>query len=69
VREAELTRQAFKAYYVEKKTQASDWLMIWQTWVVREVKYDRAHPPPNPPSPNQPVDLDAPWLRVASESS
>lgn len=69
VREAELTWQAFKAYYVEKQTQASDWLMIWNTWVVREVKYDRAHPTPNPPSPTQRVDLDAPWLRAASESS
>lgn len=69
VKEPELTWMAFKAHYLERGTSARDWERVWETWVVREAKWEAAHGPRPPKSTSAPVDLDAPWLRMAGGES
>lgn len=69
VREPELVWKAFLAHHAERAL-SMDWDRLWETWVVREKKWERAQAPARSgPSVKQAVDFDAPWLRVASESS
>lgn len=66
VKKPELTWMAFKAHYLERGTSSRDWERVWETWVVREAKWEAAHKPPSPPPSTTPnVDLNAPWLLAA----
>lgn len=68
VREPELVWKAFLARHAEKKL-SMDWDRLWETWVVREKKWERPHVVARSgPSVKQAVDFDAPWLRAAESS-
>ena len=68
VRDPELVWKAFLARHAEKKL-SMDWDRLWETWVVREKKWERPEVAARSgPSVKQAVDFDAPWLRAAESS-
>ena len=68
VREPELVWKAFLARRAEKKL-SMEWDRLWETWLVREKKWERPQAPARSgPSVKQAVDFDAPWLRAAESS-
>ncbi|HEX7666049.1 MAG TPA: hypothetical protein VF407_16090 [Polyangiaceae bacterium] len=65
VREPALVWRAFVAHYTETKKLSDDWDDVWEKWVVREARWDRARPQTQSTKPS--IDLNAPWLRAAGE--
>lgn len=69
IREPDLVWRGFLARHAEKEL-SMDWDRLWETWVVREKKWERPQSGSRSgPSVKQAVDLDAPWLVAASGGS